>query len=83
MRAVPVVSLAVDPDHVLESQRIGFNARTAEALVAAVRKSLLAPDLRSEYGARAREYALRTHSLHNARRLLQLIDSGHMDPESI
>ncbi len=81
MRAVPVVSLNVDPDQVLEREAVGFHVGTAETLAQAVRRLLLSPSLREEYGARARQYALRRHSLSNLRRLTQLIDTGRMEPE--
>jgi glycosyltransferase involved in cell wall biosynthesis len=78
MRAVPVVSLSVDPDGVLQRERIGFRADSAQGLEAAVRRLLVEPGLRAEYGERARRYALATHSLRNADMLMKLIDTGSL-----
>jgi glycosyltransferase involved in cell wall biosynthesis len=80
MRCVPVVSLNVDPDNVLQRQAIGFRADSPEGLAQAVRRLILEPGLRAEYGARARQYALTNHSLRNARMLMQLIDTGRLGP---
>jgi glycosyltransferase involved in cell wall biosynthesis len=78
MRAVPVVSLSVDPDGVLERERIGFHADSAQGLESAVRRLLVEPGLRAQFGERARRYALATHSLRNAGMLMRLIDMGSM-----
>jgi glycosyltransferase involved in cell wall biosynthesis len=79
MRAVPVVSLQVDPDQVLQREVIGIRAGTPQGLADAVRQLLVTPALRKEYGERARQYALREHSLRNTQQLAQLIDTGRMD----
>lgn len=79
MRAVPVVSLQVDPDDVLQREALGFRASSANGLADAVRRLLVTPGLRAEYGERARRYALGKHSLRNAQQLAQLIDTGRMD----
>ena len=76
MRMVPIVSLNVDPDEVLEREQVGFCARTPDGLAAAVRRLLTDDALRAAYGARARSYALKTHSLRNVRQLSQLIDTA-------
>jgi glycosyltransferase involved in cell wall biosynthesis len=78
MRAVPVVSLSVDPDNVLQRESIGFRADSPAGLATAVRRLLVEPGLREQYGANARRYALAKHSLRNAGMLMQLIDTGHM-----
>jgi glycosyltransferase involved in cell wall biosynthesis len=80
MRAVPVVSLQVDPDDVLQREAIGIRAGTTHGLADAVRRLLVTPELRAEYGERARRYALLKHSLGNAYQLAQLIDTGRMEP---
>jgi glycosyltransferase involved in cell wall biosynthesis len=76
MRETPVVSLNVDPDQVLERERIGILAASPDNLVAAVRGLMTNDELRSAYAARARSYALRTHSLRNIRQLIDLIESA-------
>jgi glycosyltransferase involved in cell wall biosynthesis len=76
MREVPVVSLHVDPDAVLGREAVGFHAKTESTLSDRVRDLLSDASLRKQYAERAREYALRTHSLRNVQQLLQLIDTG-------
>jgi glycosyltransferase involved in cell wall biosynthesis len=76
MRQVPVVSLHIDPDGVLDREAVGIHAQTEERLVEAVRMLATNPMLRAEYATRARRYAMLRHSIHNAQQLSQLIDSG-------
>jgi glycosyltransferase involved in cell wall biosynthesis len=78
MREVPVVSLDVDPDGVLDRERVGIHARTTAGLVEAVRGFVTDPQRRADYGERARRYAMRYHSMHNAKLLTELIDTGSM-----
>jgi len=75
MREVAVVSLSVDPDGVLERERIGVCAHTESGLEAAVRTLLDDPAALSGYAKRGREYAAAHHSLDNVRRLLDLIQT--------
>ena len=81
MRAVPVVSLNVDPDGVLEREAVGFHTRTTAALESSVRRLIEMPALRAEYGARARRYALLKHSLRNVEQLIGLIGTQPDGPE--
>jgi glycosyltransferase involved in cell wall biosynthesis len=78
MRAMPVVSLDVDPDGVLRRERIGFHSDSVTTLAADVRRLVTDSQLRSQYGARARHYALRKHSTRNADALIELIDTGRV-----
>lgn len=75
MRAVPVVSLSVDPDGVLGERKVGIHAGTEARLVESVRMLLTDPTLRLEYGENARRHAAAFHSVHNAASLVQLIQS--------
>jgi glycosyltransferase involved in cell wall biosynthesis len=75
-RDVVVVSLSVDPDHVLERRQVGVAAHSEAALIAAVRDLLDRPELRAAYAARGREHACAHHSLRNASELVRLIDSS-------
>ncbi len=81
MREVVVVSLTVDPDHVLAHRRMGIAAQTPAALARAVRSLLADPARRAEYAERARRYAMREHSLDNIKALRRLIDTGSMPAE--
>jgi glycosyltransferase involved in cell wall biosynthesis len=73
MRDVAVLSLSVDPDGVLERERVGIAAHTEDGLEAALRGLLDDPQLRAGYARRGREHAAAHHSLANAGRLLQVI----------
>jgi glycosyltransferase involved in cell wall biosynthesis len=74
-RDVAVVSLHVDPDDLLQKQRVGlFCAASEKRLAAGVRELLGEPAVRSEYAARGREYARSRHSLANAQVLADLFD---------
>jgi glycosyltransferase involved in cell wall biosynthesis len=81
MREVPVVSLSVNPDNVLNQHAVGIYAGSEERLEEAVRLLLANPLLRQEYGARARRYATQHHSLRNANVLVELIDTGRVGPK--
>ncbi len=74
MRRVPVVSRHVNPDGVLEREGIGIHARSDEELGQSVRDLLEDPARRASYGQRAQKYALRNHSLANARMIEALIE---------
>jgi glycosyltransferase involved in cell wall biosynthesis len=82
MRQVPVVSLQVDPDDVLEREHIGFCARTPQALAATVRRLMTDDALREAYGARARGYAIATHSLRNVHQLASIIDTARDEAQT-
>jgi glycosyltransferase involved in cell wall biosynthesis len=73
MREVPVASLHVDPDGVLEREKIGLRAGTVERLAEFVRLLITNPQMRSEYALRSRAYAMRQHSMRNADALADLI----------
>jgi glycosyltransferase involved in cell wall biosynthesis len=75
MREVPVVSLQVDPDGVLACEAVGIRADSEAQLAEAVRLLITAPRQRREYGERAREYAMKVHSMRNAMSLAQLLQS--------
>jgi glycosyltransferase involved in cell wall biosynthesis len=73
MRGVPVVSLSVSPDGVLERERIGVLAGSEGELAGAVRRLLLDSQWREQMGRRARDYALSKHSLDNVDVLVELL----------
>jgi glycosyltransferase involved in cell wall biosynthesis len=75
LRGAVVVSLSVDPDQALESERAGIAAHSEVELASAVRALIENPELRAAYVARGREHAMTRHSLRNAAELVRLIDS--------
>ena len=74
LREAVVVSLSVNPDRVLDSQRIGIHAGTEAGLAEAVRHLLTDHDARADYARRARAYAQTTHSVRNIGKLTEMID---------
>jgi glycosyltransferase involved in cell wall biosynthesis len=81
MRAVPVVSLSVDPDGVLGREEVGMLGGTEAGLAEAVRRLISDDELRNQYAARARHYALANHSTRNAERLERLLATGELPGE--
>jgi glycosyltransferase involved in cell wall biosynthesis len=75
LREVAVVSLQVDPDHVLEGQQVGVAAGSEAGLIAAVRRLIENSDARAAYALRGRQYATACHSLRNTGELIRLIDA--------
>lgn len=65
MREVPVVSLNVDPNNVLERYRIGFHSKSFEQLTYDVAALIEKKKMRKEMGRRACEYAAKNHSIEN------------------
>jgi glycosyltransferase involved in cell wall biosynthesis len=75
MREVPVVSLQVDPDRLLEEQGVGIACDDSQQRLAeAVRCLISDPAMRDAYGRTAREYANSRHSMANAAGLAELIE---------
>jgi glycosyltransferase involved in cell wall biosynthesis len=75
LRNVVVVSLSVDPDDVLEREKAGVAAHSEAGLETAVRTLIDDPSALEGYAKRGLEHALAHHSLANAHRLEELIQS--------
>jgi glycosyltransferase involved in cell wall biosynthesis len=73
MRDTVVVSLSVDPDGVLERERVGIHAGSEPALVQAVDSLLRHPTHRALLIERARQHVRTVHSLANAETLVGLL----------
>ncbi len=80
LRNVVVVSLQVDPDHLLEHRGVGIIAHSEAGLVSAVRKLIDSPDARAAYQERGRAYAIERHSLRNADDLVGLLRTYRREP---
>ncbi|MFW8602216.1 glycosyltransferase family 4 protein [Desulfobacterota bacterium M19] len=72
MRRVPVVSLQVDPDNILRQEKIGFCSGSFEKLVEDTNRLINGHHLRDSMGHRAREYAVKHHSLNNIRQVIEV-----------
>jgi glycosyltransferase involved in cell wall biosynthesis len=79
MRQVPVVTLDVNPDNLFDTEEIGFCTGSERNLAQAVRKLITDDKLRAHYARCSYEYGIKNHSIRNADRLVQLIDSGQAD----
>lgn len=74
MRKVPVVSLSVDPDKVVEKNKIGFHSKTFSNLEKDLDKLIINKELREKMGERARKYAFENHSIEkNAEKMVTLL----------
>ncbi len=82
LRDVAIVSLQVDPDHVLDRDGVGIVARSEAGLDTAVRSWIDNPDARSAYVRRGRQHATAHHSLRNAEQLQRLLRSYGRGPSS-
>jgi glycosyltransferase involved in cell wall biosynthesis len=76
MREVPVVSLTVNPDGVLDSRRVGIHASDEASLADSVRKLVADGPLRQRMAEQARRYALERHSMRNAAVLADLLEGA-------
>jgi len=75
-RKVPVVSLSIDPDGVLEMEEIGFYSRSFEQLVKDVDSLAQNGRLRDQLGERAHAYAMKVHTIDpNVTRIIQLLNN--------
>jgi glycosyltransferase involved in cell wall biosynthesis len=63
LRETPVVSLDVDPDHLLEKEGIGYCSGSMAKMVSDVRALLEDEEKRRLVGERARQYAVANHDI--------------------
>ncbi|MBD3342223.1 MAG: glycosyltransferase [Candidatus Lokiarchaeota archaeon] len=75
MRKVPVVSLNIDPDDVLKTNRIGYHSKSFDKMVEDVNTLIENSALREDIGNKAQEYAFKNHSMQNIEKLIQLIEN--------
>lgn len=75
MRKVPVVSLDIDPDHIIAKNRIGFRSGDFEQMVKDIEVLISDERLRADMGERAQQFAFQHFSLGNLGKISDLIDS--------
>jgi glycosyltransferase involved in cell wall biosynthesis len=73
LRRVPVVSLDVDPDGVLDRHGIGIVVDSIAQMFVEVRRLIEQPEVRERMGAAAFEFARENHSLGNLKQLSSMI----------
>lgn len=76
MRETVVASVSIDPDGVLERERVGVLAGTESRLCESVRNLLTDDGLRRQYAQRAKVLAMQRHSIANAGLLANLISEA-------
>lgn len=75
MREVPVVSLDVNPDNLLDGTRLGFCSRSYKQLVEDLKTLIHDKELRMSLAQQSKDYAFANHSLNNIDKLLTVFDS--------
>ena len=74
MRQVPVISLSINPDGLLDDERLGHCAEGSfNGLVEFLRNLVSDPGKRERMGRFASSFAVREFSMHNARRLADYV----------
>jgi glycosyltransferase involved in cell wall biosynthesis len=73
MRQVPVISMGVDPDGVMQRIGIGVVANTYEQMRDGVRRFVDDSELRIETGDRARDFAMENYSERNAQEIIRML----------
>lgn len=74
MRRVPVVSLQVDPDDILQKNKMGYYCSGSFTKLVQKTKILIKDNaIRETMGANAREYAIKNYSLDNIKKLVTLM----------
>lgn len=73
MREVPVISLHVNPDQLLDGERLGMCSGTFERLLVDVRTLILDNTKRERMRAQCRAYAYKNHSLKNIESIVSII----------
>lgn len=75
MRKVPVVSLNVDPDNILEKECIGFHSRNISNMVKDLKKLISDKNLREKMGERAQKYAFKNHTIEkNVKKIVRFFE---------
>jgi len=73
MRSVPVITLGVNPDGLLDNSYLGCNHVSTAEIASSIRGLASNPDLLEDMGKRSRQFAIRRFSMRNAAELTSLI----------
>ena len=77
MRRVPVISLQVDPDNIIQDHQLGRCSKNFNTLVSDTIELLQNHSLRETMGAKARNFATANFALDNMNKLMSLISHTH------
>lgn len=75
MRAVPVISLNVDPDNIIKKNCLGYHSGSFGQLKTDLQRLLEDKDLRERMGSEAKEYSNKRFGLNNIELLLRVIEN--------
>ncbi len=73
MRSVPVLTLGVNPDGLLDNSYLGCSHVSTAEIASSIRRLASNPDTLEEIGKRSRRFAIRRFSMRNAAELASLI----------
>jgi glycosyltransferase involved in cell wall biosynthesis len=73
MRAVPVLTLGVNPDQILDNNSLGHSFNSTAEIADSIRELAANPDMLKAMGKQARQFALQNFSMKNAAELANLI----------
>lgn len=73
MRRVPVISLKVDPDNIIQRKGLGRCSENFNKLVQNTKELITDSVLREHMGAEARKHAIEHHSLENISKIVRLM----------
>ena len=74
MRRVPVISLHVDPDNLLQRKQIGRLSGNYDKLKQDVKEMIENDNLRETFGENAFNYSVENHSFENINQIVKLLD---------
>ena len=74
MRKVPVISISINVDGVLDQNSVGICGSTYDGMREAVKQLIEERQLRERMGRVAQEYAYQYHSLENVNKLISLME---------
>ncbi len=69
-RYLPVLSVQVDPDNILQKHKLGVCSGTPQKLISDLQELLDFPEIRDQQGGWAHDYAAQYHSLSNIEKML-------------
>lgn len=75
MNKVPVISLQVNPDNILEKYNIGLCSGNFRTLIQNTKRLIHDNNLREKMGADARKYAIRHHSLIQIEKMMKIFSN--------
>ena len=73
MRSVPVLTLGVNPDGLLDDKSLGRSHASTDEIANSIRGLASNPDMLADMGMKSRQYAIQHHAMENAAELADLV----------